>query len=146
MPNGNVMPPALDFVVLDKQGNNLLTGITTPVEVSSVNASGQSFSLGRECSDGGCTMIRASYSYGLGTPKYNFHYSTLGAPLASSAGSKTWYITIGGKTDTLHYDVQKTRPDDPLFKYDTKAVVFNGQVALQEDPGQPPLYVFRRKR
>ncbi len=91
-------------------------------------------------------MIRAANRYSTRTPKYDFYYSSLGAALASSEGSKTWYIELGGKTDTLYYDVQKTRPNDPLFKYDIKAVVFNGQVALQEDPGQPPLYVFRRKR
>ncbi|OWP61638.1 hypothetical protein CDA63_18260 [Hymenobacter amundsenii] len=91
-------------------------------------------------------MIRAANNSGSIMPRYAFYYSSLGASLASSNGSKTWYVEVDGKTDTLYYDVQKTRPNDPSFKYDVNAVVFNGQVALQEDPGQPPLYVFRRKR
>lgn len=130
------MPPALDFVLLDKQGNNLLTGIKTPIEVSADNGRGQRFSLGKECSDGGCTMIRAANRASTRTPKYDFYYSTLGAALASSEGIKTWYITLGGKTDTLYYEVQNAR---------TKAILFNGQVARQEDPEQPPLYVFRQR-
>ncbi|OWP62618.1 hypothetical protein CDA63_13330 [Hymenobacter amundsenii] len=91
-------------------------------------------------------MIRATGRVGTAVPGYAFYYSTLGASLASSDGLKTWYLTLGGKTDTLYYDVQKTRPNDPLFRYDVKAVLFNGQVALREHPSQPPLYVFRRKR
>ncbi len=90
-------------------------------------------------------MIREANKVSIRTPKYDFYYSSLDAALSSSGGMKTWYIELGGKTDTLYYDVQKTRPNDPVDKFDTKAVLFNGQVALQEDPGQPPLYVFRRK-
>lgn len=80
-------------------------------------------------------MIRAAYRSATYTPKYSFYYSTLGAPLASSNGSKLWYLELGGKTDTLYFDVEKTQ---------TKAMVFNGEPA-HIDPNQLPIYVFRRK-
>lgn len=145
IPNGNVVPPALEFVLLDKQGNNLLASIATPIRISAVKSNGETGFLGQECAGGGCTMIRAANRYSTRNPKYDFYYSSLDAALSSSEGVKTWYIELGGKTDTLYYDVQQTRPNDPSDKFDTKAVIFNGRVALQEDPEQPPLYVFRRR-
>ena len=146
MPDGNIMPPTLDFVLLDSGGNNLLTSLSTPIQVFGIKSNGQPIFLGAECAGGECTMIREANQSSAIMPKYSFYYSSLGASLSSESGVKTWYIKLDGKTDTLYYDVQKTRPNDRLYKYDTKAVIFNGQVARQEDPGQPPLYVFRRKR
>ena len=141
MPNGNVMPPDLEFVLLDKQGNNLLTSISTPIKVSWVNQGKTSY-LGDECAGGGCTMVREGHSPS-GKPKYAFYYSSLGASQVSASTSKTFYIELGAKTDTLFYDVQKTRPNDPLDKYDIVSVTFNGKlVAIDQD--QVPIYPLRR--
>ena len=126
------MPPPLRFVLLDAQGQNLLTSTTTPVAVTAVASNGQSFTLGSECQGGGCTMVRQASS---GAPKYAYYYSTLDAPVSSMGGIKDWYISLGGKTDTLRLDVQHTQ---------YLQVRFNGKDAAM-DPDQLPLYVFRRR-
>lgn len=124
------IPPALNFVLLDKSGNNLLTSTSTAIRVYSTTSSGQEFSLGSECQGGGCTMIRPAY----GAFNYAFYYSSMAASATSQNGSKTWYLELAGKTDTLYLDVQQTR---------FKAVRFNGK-AVEIDPVQAPLYVFQR--
>jgi hypothetical protein len=129
------IPPALHFALLDKQGNNLLTSTSTPLQVSTIDANGKTIMLGSECAGGGCTMIRSAAAGGATAPKYAFVYSSLGAALASQSGSKTWYLELNGKTDTLYFDVQHTR-------YET--VRFNGQPAII-DPAQLPVYVFQRR-
>lgn len=129
------IPPALNFVLLDAQGQNLLTSTATPISVAAVNAKGQPFTLGSECQGGGCTMVRQAYSTGA-APKYSYYYSTLDAPISSMDGVKDWYISLAGKTDTLHLDVQHAT---------YRQVRFNGQDAAI-DPGQQPVYVFRRRR
>ncbi|AMR27949.1 hypothetical protein A0257_13185 [Hymenobacter psoromatis] len=63
--------------------------------------------------------------------------------LASADGYKIFYLELGGKTDTLFWDVQKTRPNDPLDKYDIVSVKFNGKpVAIDQD--QLPIYPLQR--
>ncbi len=61
----------------------------------------------------------------------------------SSDGYKTFYLELGGKTDTLFWDVQKNKPNDPLDKYDVVSVKFNGKlVAIDQD--QLPIYPLQR--
>lgn len=144
LPDGNDFPPALNFVLLDKQGNNLLTSISTPIKVSIVSK-GQTVFLGDECAGGGCTMVRPGYSSGSTPPKYAFYYGSLGASVVSSNGTKTFYLELGGKTDTLYYDVQEVRPNNPFDKYDVVSVKFNGKsIAIDQD--QLPIYPLRRLR
>ena len=133
--NDKDIPPALNFVLLDKQGNNLLTSTTTPLHVFSADANGKSVMLGSECAGGGCTMIRSATAGGATTPKYGYVYSSLGIAMASQSGSKTWYLKLMGKTDTLYFDVQRTQ---------FQTVRFNGQEA-SIDPAQLPVYVFQRR-
>lgn len=62
----------------------------------------------------------------------------------SSDGYKTFYLELGGKTDTLFWDVQKTNPKDPLDKYDIVSVTFNGKPVLI-DQDQRPVYPLQRR-
>lgn len=121
VPNSSSMPPALVFALLDKQGNSMLTGIDTPVRVYSIDQIGKRNYLGTECNGGGCTMVREV------EPPYNFVYVSLFASTGSLAGIKTWYIELGGKTDTLYYDVRRTHSNDPLMAYDLMTPLFNGK-------------------
>ncbi len=88
-------------------------------------------------------MVREAHSF-TGSPlKYNYYYMSLGMSLVSYDGYKTFYIDLGGKTDTLFLDVQKTAPNDPLDAYDIVSVKFNGKpVAIDQD--QLPIYPLRR--
>ncbi len=142
MPNGNIMPPAANLALLDKQGNSLLTSTSTPIKVWFV-LNGQQKYLGQECAGGGCTMVRKAYS-STGTPKYGFYYGSLDMSNVSSDGYKTFYLELGGKTDTLFWDVQKTNPKDPLDKYDIVSVTFNGKPVLI-DQDQRPVYPLQRR-
>jgi len=98
--------------------------------------------LGGECAGGGCTMVREAYT-SAGTPKYSYKYSSLDMSLVSADGIKTFYIDFGGKVDTLFCDVQKTKPNDPLDKYDVVSVLFNGKPVVP-DPDQLPILPFKR--
>jgi len=90
-------------------------------------------------------MVRPSYSTGTAPAKYAFYYSSLDASVVSSNGTKTFYLELGGKTDTLYYDVQETRPSNPLDKYDIALVKFNGK-PVAVDPDQLSVYPLRRLR
>ena len=141
IPNGNVMPPAANLALLDNNGNNLLTSTSSPLKVW-FSKDGQPTYLGQECAGGGCTMVREAHS-STGTLKYPFYYGSLDMSLVSYGGIKTFYIEFGGKTDTLFWDVQKTRPDDLLDKYDIVSVKFNGKpVAI--DQAQLPIRPLQR--
>lgn len=135
IPNNNIMPVPLMFHLLDKQGVSLLTSVNTPIRVYSFDQNGQAQYLGSECQSGGCTMVRAS------GPPYGFGYQSLWASQSSAAGIKTWYIELGGKTDTLYYDVRETRPNNPLDQYDIVSVKFNGETI----PLSVPPYVLQRR-
>jgi hypothetical protein len=129
IPNNNIMPVPLRFYLLDKTGASLLASVTTPVRVYAFDQAGRAVYLGSECQGGGCTMIREDAT------QYHYQYWSLDAALASAAGTKTWYIELGGKTDTLYYDVQETRHNDPLDKYDVVGIKFNGEtIALSTPP------------
>ena len=128
------IPVSLSFVLLNKQGANLLTSTATPVQVSFRNSSGQLVYLGSECAGGGCTMVRESHS-NTGTPKYKFHYQSLDMSFVSLNGGRTYYINLGGKTDTLYYDRQKSG---------NATLSFNGRPAAI-DPDQLPVYVLQRQ-
>jgi hypothetical protein len=143
VPNGNDRPPALSFALLDKQGASLLTSTSSPLKVSWINPKGQREYLGLECAGGGCTMVREGHS-ATGSPKYPFYYSSGGASEVSASTTKTFYLELHGKTDTLYYDVQLVRPNDPVDKYEIESVVFNGKVA-SVDPAQYSIYVFQRR-
>lgn len=141
IPNGNIMPPAANLALLDKQGNSLLTSTSTPINVWFIQ-DGQRKYLGAECAGGGCTMVREAHS-STGTPKYPFYYGSLGMSEVSAGGYKTFYLELGGKTDTLFWDVQKTKPNDPLDKYDVLSAKFNGKpVTIDQD--QIPIYPLQR--
>jgi len=133
-PTNISMPPHLLFALVDKTGNSLLTTTNTPIRVYALDANGQRVELGEECSGGGCTMVRPF------EPPYNFLYTSLYASTGSVSGLKTWYIELGGKVDTLFYDVQKTRPNDPLMPYDLVHASFNGEIL----PASYPLVLQRR--
>ncbi|MDJ0364301.1 hypothetical protein QMK33_04000 [Hymenobacter sp. H14-R3] len=140
-PTGNTMPPPINFALLDKQGNQLLTSTSTPIKVYFLKGT-QPVYLGSECAGGGCTMVRETYT-STGNPKYSYKYSSLDMSLVSADGVKTFYLELGGKTDTLVWDVQKTKPNDPLNKYDVVAVLFNGKPVIP-DPDQLPILPFKR--
>ncbi|GAA3977925.1 hypothetical protein [Hymenobacter antarcticus] len=144
-PNGNVMPDPLVFVLLDKQGNELFTSEDTPIRVSSFNSRGQRFYIESqtEYPDGKTKMIQPTSP----SAPYRFVYSSLGIPLASSQGSKEWYLELNGKTDTLHYDVRHARPKALYNQFDVVAVSFHGKpVAASGDPLKSVYYVLRRLR
>ncbi|MGI4871143.1 MAG: hypothetical protein ACRYFX_08190 [Janthinobacterium lividum] len=135
---------SVHFALLDKQGNNLLTS-TTPIQVYSLSATGQKNYLGSECAGGACTMVREAHAYNGQSLKYKFNYETGTIHSASLNGSaKTWYIELGGKTDTLFYDAQYNQPNVQSGDYSIKAVMFNGKVAAI-DPDQLPVYVLQRR-
>jgi hypothetical protein len=145
VPNGNDRPPDLRFALLDKHGNSLLTSTSTPLNVYWLNRQGQRENLGLECAGGGCTMVREGHSPSAsGSPKYPFYYSSGGASEVSASTTKTFYLELNGKTDTLTYDVQLIRPNDLLDKYEIKSVIFNGKVA-SVDLDQYSIYVFQRR-
>lgn len=147
VPNGNVMPDPIVFVLLDKQGDELFTSEDTPIQVSSFNKAGQRFYIKSnvEYPDGKIKMIQ-SIAPTTEFP-YHFFYASLGMPLASGDGSKEWYLELNGKTDTLHYDVRHTRPNALYNQYDVIAVSFNGQpVEASGDPRKRLYYVLRRQR
>jgi hypothetical protein len=104
---------------------------------------GQREYLGLECAGGGCTMVRRGHS-ATGNPKYPFYYSSVGASEVSASTTKTFYLELNGKADTLNYDVQLVRPNDLLDKYEIKSVIFNGKAA-PVDPKQYSIYVFQRR-
>lgn len=139
--NGNIMPPDANFALLDKQGNNLLTSTSTPIKVWFIQDNQRKY-LGQECAGGGCTMVREAHS-STGSLKYNYYYSSLDMSNVSYDGYKTFYMEFGGKTDTLFWDVQKARPNDPLDKYDIVSVKFNGKpIVIDQD--QLPIYPLQR--
>ena len=95
---------------------------------------GQRKYFGPECAGGGCTMVREAYS-ATGKPKYSFSYCSLDLAEVSQNGIKTFYLELGGKTDTLVYDVQRGQ-SNPI-------PVFNGKpVAIDQD--QLPIFPLRR--
>lgn len=146
-PNGNVMPNPLYFVLLDKQGNELFTSTDTPIRISSFNSKGKRFYIesGTEYPDGNTKMIRPT----LFSAEYPYHFvcSSLSIPLASSQGSKEWYLELNGKTDTLHFDVRHNRPDALYNQFDVVAVSFNGKpVADNGSLLTSVYYVLRRSR
>ncbi|NKI92058.1 hypothetical protein HBN54_004682 [Hymenobacter sp. 1B] len=146
-PNGNVMPMPIYLVLLDKQGNELLTSEDTPLVVSSFNSQGQRFYVSslNEYPDGKTKLITAIVP-SLIFP-YHFVYHSITMPLASSNGSKDWYLELNGKTDTLRYDVQHTRPQALNNQYDVMPVSFNGQsVAVSGGSPDNPYYVLRRRQ
>lgn len=146
-PNGNDMPYPMQFVLLDKQGNELFTSEDTPIKVSSFNSQGQRFYVDSktEYPDGKSKVIVSvtpSTSY-----PFRFIFNSLTMPLASSNGSKEWYLELNGKTDTLYYDVRHTRPNALYNQYDVVSVSFNGKtVTASGDPLNTPYYVLRRSR
>ena len=146
-PNGNDMPYPMQFVLLDKQGNELFISEDTPIKVSSFNSRGQRFYIDNqsEYPDGNIKLIKSITPSS--TYPFRFIYSSLSIPLASSDGSKEWYLELNGKTDTLYYDVRRTRPEALTNQYDVISVSFNSKpVAASGDPLNSPYYVLRRSR
>lgn len=131
-------PPATVFVLLDKEGNELLTSPSTPIRVSSTNLAGQYFALGSECTGGGCQMINAFPSGGY--RPYNFFYASMDLTSASGQGSSKWYITLNGKTDTLFFDLKSV----PAGSYPTNPT-FNGSPITIDRRLSIPAYVLRRR-
>lgn len=90
-------------------------------------------------------MVRESHNYNNLPLKYKFDYETHTVHSGSLNGIKTWYIELGGKTDTLFYDAQYLQPNDPAGKFELKTVTFNGKsVAIDQD--QLPVYPLQRLR
>jgi|GEM_PF-1478768 len=144
-PNGNDMPYPMQFVLLDKQGNELFISEDTPIKVSSLNSSGQRFYVDNhsEYPDGKNKVIKAVTPSA--TYPYHFIYSALTMPIASSNGSKEWYLELNGRTDTLHYDVQHTRPSATYNQYDVVSISLNGQPVVAHGDVNSPYYVLQRK-
>lgn len=145
-PNGNDMPYPMQFVLLDKQGQELFTSEDTPIKVSSLNSSGQRFYVDNrsEYPDGKSKVIKVTIPSA--TYPYHFIYNALTMPIASSNGSKEWYLELNGRTDTLHYDVQHTRPNAPYNQYDVASISLNGQPVVAHGDVNSPYYVLQRNR
>lgn len=135
----DVRPPAIKFVLLDKEGAELITGPSTPLRVSSTTPSGRYFELGSECAGGGCRMIDA-FPPSLQLP-YHFVYSSGDLVEASVSGSAYWYLTLNGKTDTLYFDLRGVDPQHLIPAHPT----FNGTPIILAQPMTFPFYVLRRK-
>ena len=133
------LPPAKCFVLLDKEGRELLTSTSTPLRVSATNLNGQYFELGSECAGGGCQMINA-YPVTNYRP-YNFFYASSGFAVASISGISTWHLTLNGKTDTLFFDLKGL---DPSF-LDPANATFNGTPITIDRTLSIPAYVLRRR-
>lgn len=140
--DGYDMPDPLTFVLLNRQGYNLITSVKSPLKIWSFTPQGKLFTL--DYTGKAFNPITASDSTVLFP--YKFLYNNLEIPVDSDLGSKEWYLELNGKVDTLHYDVQHTRPDDRFHQYDVLSVLFNGKpVVLTNTPGVVPYYVFQRQ-
>ena len=139
------MPGSLEFVLLDRSGQELLTSEDTPIKISSFNSSGRRFYLSdlSEYPDGKTKLVKISIP--TASYPYHFYYSTLGMPLASSNGSKEWYLELNGRTDTLHYDVRRTRPDAAFNQYDVVSISFNGRSVVTHYDSGSPYYILQRR-
>lgn len=107
----DVLPEPLRFVLVDPLGHNLLTSTATPLRVSALDANGKRFYLPDPGSAAGSIVAEDSTA----VFPYKFYYQNVEPALDSGQGSKDWYLELGGKTDTLHYDVQGVRVASVLF-------------------------------
>jgi hypothetical protein len=137
---GLLRPPAMLFVLIDRQGMPLITSTATPLRVSSTNAKGTYFELGQECAGGGCQMIN-SFQPAQYRP-YDFFYASGDLSDASNNGSKQWLLTLNGKTDTLYYDVQ---PPSGNLSYHVVGASFNGVPVQLDQRLSPAAYVLQRR-
>lgn len=126
----DVLPEPLRFVLVDPLGHNLLTSAATPLRVSALDANGKRFYLPDPGSVAGLLVAEDSTA----VFPYKFYYQNVEPALDSAQGSKDWYLELGGKTDTLHYDVQGVR---------VASVLFNGK-PVTLTPTQPGLASYYR--
>ena len=141
--DGYELPDPLTFVLLDKQGHNLITSLNSSLKIWSFTPQGKQFYLdytGKDFQPIAAADSTVSFPY-----KFLYNNAELG--VESSLGSKEWYLELNNKVDTLHYDVQHTRPNDRFHQYDVLSVRFNGKpIAPIMTPGVVPYYVFQRQR
>jgi hypothetical protein len=114
-------PKALNFVLLDKDGNSLFTSIDQRVDFYYINEKGRQ-SLSGGCQD--CASIHRVVAPG----PYPYYYS---AALNSAFTVQEYYIELNGDVDTVHVEgIQRPYPDCGLFN----KVLLNGQASYQNSP------------
>ena len=133
------LPPNTSFVLLNKEGVELITSRATPLRVSSFTPGGRYFELGDECAGGYCHMI-GEFPPNAYHP-YNFLYSSGGLTSSSVIGCAYWYLTLNGKTDTLYFNLQGVDPEHLVPAHPT----FNGQPIAIDPNLNIPAYVLRRR-
>lgn len=139
--DGYTMPDPLIFVLLNKQGKNLLTSVDTPLRIYSYGYTNKLSYL--NYTNGFNPIIGGDSTANF---PYKFAYSNLEPAIISSNGVKDWYLELNGKTDTLHYDIQETRPTARFDRYDVIAVSFNGKpVAPATTLDGSAYYVLQRR-
>ena len=140
--DGYELPDPLSFVLVNKQGVGLIKSGNSPLKIWAFTSQGKQFYLdytGKEFHPIAPADSTAVFPY-------KFFYSNAELGVESSLGSKEWYLELNGKVDTLHYDVQRTRPNDRFHQYDVLSVLFNGKpVTPVATPGITPYYVFQRQ-
>jgi hypothetical protein len=142
IPNVNIMPGDFMFVCLDKNNEPLIKDTLTKIDFFYFS-NGQKKEV-NEYLESCCKPIKA---FDAATLKYHYYYNSLGAPLASGNDNiKTFYLTIGNKTDTIYLDVEKLAQVDPqtrgLYRYNK--VTFNGKEIVEDKDVMPWVYVLKR--
>ena len=140
-------PISTKLVLLDANGTNLLTS-TNPLLVSvAYQENGQTIVLGPECGAGYsvCPNI-TKFSTNSNQP-YEFVYSSGDMTGASLKKGREWYITVGGKTDTLYYELRDISANTD---YKVVSAIFNGRPvqtdAVLDMQFGYPVFVLRRRR
>ena len=139
---GNDMPDNLVFVMLASNGRNLITSPTS-LTMTYIDLQGRSQYITLNTPEqkpiGKIDSTRAE--------PYTYLFQSIEPAVISSLGMKTFYLTIGGKTDTLFYDVQRNRPNAVTNQFDVVEALFNGKPAelrVFQATGAP-YYVLRRR-
>lgn len=134
IPNANLMPPPLDFVVIK---NN----------VSLISSMNDQIALWYQVSGQKTSVTDVKIKQMLNSSVYQFYVTTTTAPLRSSDKiTKEFYFQINnGKVDTIFLDVK--RLSEPVEReYNIyKRVKFNNRIILLDKNHKPALWIFNQQ-
>ena len=135
--------------MLDSEGKNLLTSTNPLLASVAYQENGQTIVLGPDCGDGYSVCPNITKYPTSSNQPYEFVYGSSEMTDASLKKGREWYITVGGKTDTLYYELRYL-PANAYTTFEVVSAIFNGR-PVQTDAvldGQfgRPVFVLRRTR
>ena len=131
----DIMPNRLYFVLLDKQGQNLLTNVQAPLKMYTYDLTGKTSDIDLNSPK---AIFESDFPESL--PSKCAFASGYPAGLSAS-GTKEFYLELNGKTDTLHYDVQRIAGlQSCTDRYEVAAITFNGKPVMPHSLGGTEAY------